>query len=90
MIFLCDVGIYSQEKTPIDKLTERETQKLSDLQMRYGFAHLKITEEQWVSPMERLRDGYQKRLKQIQNNFSQAGALTKALAAKKAAATYPD
>ena len=90
VIFLCDVGIYSQEKTPSDGLTEKETQKLRNLRMRYGFGLLKITEDQWISPMERLRNGYQKRLEQIQNSFSQAGDLTKALAAKKAAAIYPD
>jgi hypothetical protein len=82
-------GLCAQEKEKADGLTEEESKKLDGLLLRYDLARWEITQLQWVKPMEKLRKGYRERMQKVQDSFSQAGDLTKTLAAQAAAKPDP-
>ena len=87
--FLGCAGVCAQEKEKIAGLTEEESRKLAALSFRYDFDREEITRSQLLMPMDKLRQGYRERMRKLQDRFSKAGDLPKALAAQAAAKEDP-
>ncbi len=77
-------GVCAQEKEKGGGLTEEESKKLESLYYRYNFARTEITQTQLLTPINKLRKGYRDRMQKLQERYSNAGDLTKALAAQAA------
>ena len=82
-------GLCAQEKGKADQLSELESEKLVGLHLRYDQAREEIQQKQWLEPMEKLRAGFRRKLKMVQDSFAQTGDLAKALAAQAAVKIDP-
>ncbi len=78
-----------EAQEPADPLSKVELNKLNQLEVEFSLELLNLEESRWIEPMRTLRANYQKRMVQLQNEFTQKGELSKAVIARDSAREDP-